>query len=119
MIVKLPYPDSALMPNKKNGKHWGVTNNVKKTANTTAYVLTKIAVNKNNPQIIQNKKIAVSINYVQTDNRHRDLDNLLAASKAYLDGMAKGLGIDDRLFRPITIDSSIGSVKEMIVSFEL
>lgn len=119
MIIKLPYPDSALMPNKKNGKHWGATNNEKKTALTSAYVLTKLAVNKNNPQIIQNKKIALNINYVQTDNRHRDLDNLLAASKAYLDGMAKGLGLDDRLFRPITIDSSVGSIKEMIISLEL
>ena len=119
MIIKLPYPDSALMPNRRLGRHWGATNNEKTTALTSSYVLTKLAVNNNNPQIIQNKKIALSINYVQTDNRDRDLDNLLAASKAYLDGMAKGLGINDKFFRPITIDSSVGTVKEMIVTLTL
>lgn len=34
----------------------------------------------------------------------RDLDNCLAACKAYLDGVAEAWGVDDSRFRPITID---------------
>ena len=37
-------------------------------------------------------------------NRSFDLDNALASSKAILDGLASGLGINDKQFRPITID---------------
>lgn len=34
-----------------------------------------------------------------------DLDNMLASMKGGLDGLAHVLGIDDKQFRPITIDS--------------
>ena len=38
------------------------------------------------------------------DRRHRDLDNLLAASKPIIDGMAQALGVDDSRFKPILVD---------------
>ena len=48
-------------------------------------------------------KVEIRLTFVQDDKRHRDLDNLLAASKSLLDGVAHALGIDDKNFEPITI----------------
>lgn len=39
------------------------------------------------------------------DQPMRGLDNLLAASKSIIDGMAHALGVDDSRFKPILVDS--------------
>lgn len=119
MIIELTYPNKALMPNRKNGKHWGATLNEKAVANYAAFIVTKLKVNTFNPVIKQNELIPLTINFVQIDNRKRDLDNLLAAAKASLDGMAKALGVDDRVFEPITILRSKDTVSKMIVTLGL
>lgn len=49
-------------------------------------------------------KTHVRIIFHAPDRRKRDLDNLLSSCKAYLDGIALAYGINDTLFRPITID---------------
>ena len=46
----------------------------------------------------------LKITFFTPDNRKRDLDNLLAAMKPALDGMARAIGVDDALFRPLLID---------------
>ena len=48
--------------------------------------------------------VALTLVFHQEDKRHRDLDNMLSACKQILDGVALGLGINDKQFRPITID---------------
>lgn len=100
MIIELPFPDSDLMPNRKNGRHWGATKSIKDSAISQGFYLTKAAAAGSK---FRQDKIALTITFVQSDKRHRDLDNLLAGSKAYLDGVARALGIDDKLFEPITI----------------
>lgn len=42
--------------------------------------------------------------FIPPDNRPRDIDNLLASCKELIDGIAQGLGVNDKQFRPITID---------------
>ncbi len=101
MIIKLPYPDSTLMPNRKNGNHWAKTVKAKDSARDNAYYSTL--------EVLKAQKlthvglIPLQITFVQSDKRYRDLDNLLAASKSALDGVAKALKIDDSIFEPITI----------------
>lgn len=119
MIIELTYPDKNLMPNRKNGRHWGATLNEKATANYAAYICTKLRISACNPIIKQNELIPLTINFVQTDNRKRDLDNLLAASKASIDGIAKALGVDDKYFEPITIFRSKNTESKMIVQLHL
>ena len=46
----------------------------------------------------------MKITFFTPDARKRDLDNLLAAMKPALDGMAQAIGVDDALFRPLLID---------------
>ena len=108
LIVRLPFPDKKLMPNKKNGKHWTSTAANKDAQKRDAYIFTGDALRKAGPQT-WNEHIPLSLLYLKPDKRHRDLDNLLAASKALIDGMALALGVDDKRFKPILIDSVLGS----------
>jgi crossover junction endodeoxyribonuclease RusA len=101
MIFHLPYPPSDLMPNRKNGKHWGATKDVKEQAIKDAYYITLEALKTRNLDLSDTYPLTMT--FIQSDKRKRDLDNLLAASKASLDGVAKALKIDDKLFEPITI----------------
>lgn len=107
LIVRLPFPDKKLMPNKKNGKHWTSTVANKDAQKSEAYIRTfeemNIAGRQEWPE-----HIPLSLLYLTPDKRHRDLDNLLAASKALIDGMAQALGVDDKRFRPILIDAVLG-----------
>lgn len=48
--------------------------------------------------------VKLNITFFPPNNISRDLDNLLASIKLGLDGLAQGLNINDKLFRPITLD---------------
>ena len=90
----------SLMPNRKNGRHWGATKGAKDSAFSEAFYRTKMAMTGHK---FRDDKIALTITFVQSDKRHRDLDNLLACVKSKIDGVARAIGIDDKLFEPITI----------------
>lgn len=100
------FPDSKLMPNRKHGRHWGGTRDLKFDAHEEGFYLSKQA-----KVSLENKKTPVKLIFHCRDRRRRDLDNLLASCKSLLDGVASGLSIDDRYFRPITID--FGEVDKM------
>lgn len=96
MILVLPFPDPALMPNRKNGHHWTKTNTVKKRAIHEAYMLTKA----HGHMVVES---GLQITFYTPTNHRRDNDNLLAAMKPYLDGFAQALKIDDTNFNPLVI----------------
>lgn len=102
MKIILPYPPRDLMPNRKNGKHFRSTKDIKDKAFKDAYYCAL----ENKPAIPLSKdgKYKISLVYFQKDKINRDLDNLLAASKSQIDGIAKALKIDDKQFAPMTID---------------
>ena len=100
-VIRLPFPDSRLFPNRKNGKHWTSTKTVKDMQHNQAYIITKQSVNG---VVLRDGDIPLSLLFLTPDNRKRDADNMLAASKALLDGMAQALGIDDSRFRPVLVD---------------
>lgn len=99
MKVSLPFPNPKLNPNKKNGKHWIATFAIKSSSRELAKALTR-------PKLDLPEHIPLSVIFNPPDKRHRDLDNLLASCKPYIDGIAEGLGINDKRFRPILIDYS-------------
>lgn len=102
IVITLPYPDKDLFPNKKNGKHWSSTDANKKAAINAGFVLTK---NQHPTVKLKAENVPIKITYYRPDPTSPDLDNLLAASKAMLDGVALALKVDDKYFRPITIDA--------------
>lgn len=55
---------------------------------------------------------------MQPDRRARDRDNLLAASKPSLDGIADALGVNDARFNPVIIRRGY-SLKDGFVMVEI
>jgi crossover junction endodeoxyribonuclease RusA len=107
IIVHLPFPDPQLNPNRCKGKHWASTVTLRKSAREAAMLLTRQA--SRGVTFPMGHEVSLRIVFVQPDRRHRDRDNLLAASKPALDGVADALGIDDSAFNPITIIREFGA----------
>lgn len=101
MIVRLPFPDPALSPNRAKGRAWQALLAKKLAARDAGFYATKQAATEFEAP---SGDIALSLLFLTPDKRRRDADNLLAASKSMLDGMADALGVDDRRFRPILVD---------------
>lgn len=113
--MTLPFPHADLMPNRKNGRHWGQTQSVKSRAYSDAYALTYQAMQGGAFADVTGR-VPVVLTFHAPDKRHRDLDNLLAASKAALDGVAAALHMDDREFEPVTIKrGKVGSPGALVV----
>ncbi len=98
--IIIPWLDKRLMPNNKNGKSWKTTNKHKVAYKESCYYITKQCKQKKFPD----GNIELDIMFYPPDKRHRDLDNCLAAIKSGIDGVADALGVNDRRFKPITID---------------
>lgn len=106
--IVLPWPDSALMPNRRGGKHWASFQKKKEGARADGADAARNALAALGGVSIAGGMVGVGIMFFEPDRRHRDLDNLLGAIKWHLDGIAKEFGIDDKQFRPITINSTHG-----------
>lgn len=117
IVIQLPWPDTSLMPNRKNGRHWGSTHAAKRKAFNDAFLATKAEVSGKG--ILITGRVPVSITFVAPDKRNRDLDNLLACVKQHLDGIALALGIDDKMFRPFVLDSAIDVNREGFLIVEI
>jgi Holliday junction resolvase RusA-like endonuclease len=105
LTFDLPWPDSALSPNRSKGHHWGATHAAKKIARESAFVLTKIA---KKSYTAPSGEIPLTLVFVQPNKTRMDLDNLLSSMKSALDGVAKALRIDDVVFMPVTISREYG-----------
>lgn len=100
LVVRMPFPHASLFPNRKNGNHWAKTRDMKESQKSHAFYATKAA----GAFSIPDGDIPLSLLFLTPDKRKRDADNMLAASKALLDGMALALGVDDSRFRPVLVD---------------
>lgn len=101
-MVILPWFDTILSPNYR--AHWGKKNKPRKVQRELGYYL---ALEAGCPP--EQDTYHLSIIFYPPDDRHRDLDNCLASIKAALDGIADAWHVNDKQFRPITID--FGDVK--------
>lgn len=117
LTIILPWIDSRLMPNNKNGKAWQSTHSVKLRAIQDGIYGAKTALGRNKLSIA--KTYPLRITFFAPDGRHRDLDNMLAALKGACDGVAKGLGVDDKCFRPIILDAKQDANKQGFVIVEI
>lgn len=94
----LPLPDKALWPNGR--AHWGAKSRAVKSHRTWAYVATLGA---GAPKADPEGRVSLAVT-VHPKTRHPiDRDNCVASLKAYCDGIADALGVDDRLFDTPTI----------------
>lgn len=91
--IKLPWYLAECSPNYRG--HWSKISKAKKQCKELAYIYT------NNSGIKVDKdisKLLITLEYYPPSNRRMDLDNCVASSKAYLDGVAQALGVDDSVF---------------------
>jgi crossover junction endodeoxyribonuclease RusA len=94
--IFLPWPDKRLSPNAR--VHWSSLARAKKAAKRTAYYTTlEAGIGK-----IDADSLSVKYSFFPPDRRARDADNILSSCKAYQDGIAAAIGIDDSKFE-ITI----------------
>ena len=91
MSVLLPWPSAALSPNARS--HWSVKSRAVKAARTQAYWLAHMGMTD-----LPDGPVPVRVVFHPPDKRGRDLDNMLASCKAYLDGISDAYGVNDARF---------------------
>lgn len=102
LTVQLPYPDAALNPNART--HWAAKGKATKEARDLAHVETLNAMHGLSPtardaiRMAPAFRVRLAVIWPKL-NRRRDVQNAFAATKAYVDGIADGLGVNDSLFR--------------------
>lgn len=101
MLINLPFPDKSLNPNHMQGVHWSKTNKIREDARNEGSLCARVAMQD---QIFEPADTyAVTIHFYPPDKQHRDMDNMLAAMKHYLDGVCLRLEINDHQFKIFTL----------------
>jgi len=105
--VVFPWPPKELSPNASI--HWAKKAKYKKSYRQMCWALALEA----KLECDKLGKVPMTITFYPPDKRHRDADNMVAAIKSGLDGLADALGINDRQFLPTFVFSD--EVKGMVV----
>jgi len=113
ITVTLPFPDRRLNPNNSKGKHWAATAALRKAARVEAALLTRAA--GAGARFAPGQELALVVTFIHPDRRARDRDNLLAACKPMLDGVADALGVNDSQFELMTIRRQYGKKPGMVL----
>lgn len=105
--ILLPWPPRAVHPNART--HWAQkARATKRMRHDAAWAAKSAGLSAGGP-------VHVSLTFYPPDKRRRDLDGCISSCKAYLDGLADALGVDDSRFtlsaRMSQICSADGEVK--------
>ena len=92
--VILPWPPKELNPNARN--HWAKTAKFKKSYRQICWALALEA--KIKVSTTGGDSIHLGVTFFPPDRRGRDTDNMFAAMKAGLDGIADALQVNDKRF---------------------
>lgn len=90
--IELPWPVKELSPNAR--VHWAVKASAAKSARKNAAWATRAA----GLSKLDLASLKVTVVYHAPDKRRRDADGVLSSCKAYLDGVADVIGVDDSNF---------------------
>lgn len=97
ITLELPWPSPDLSPNARLHYH-AKAKAVSKAREQAGWIAKTV-----NPEFPEGN-IPVSITFYPVTKRHYDLDGLLTRCKAFLDGVCDAWQINDRRFRPITLN---------------
>ena len=113
--VTLPWPARELWPNAR--VHWRRKHAAMKSYNRTAWVLARRALGARG--VPSQGQIVVRLEFLPPNRIRRDLDNLVAAMKSAIDGVALALGVDDARFgyevAPLGVPIKGGRVRVAVV----
>ena len=112
-FVQLPYPDPVLSPNSAK-RHWRHKQAAKEAQRDYSYYKAIQHAGLFSRKI----KLQMVVTFFPPNHNRRDLDNALTSMKSAVDGVCKGLQIDDSQIRRATVEW--GTVVENgIVELEL
>jgi len=97
-MIVLPFPDPRLSPNKRRAHRW--LTDVRTIARNTGYYGALGA----GLRVPDRTPLHLYLMFSPPDNRRRDIDNLLSASKSTLDGIFKALNVDDSNVKLTTLE---------------
>jgi crossover junction endodeoxyribonuclease RusA len=109
-VIELPWPHPTLSPNGR--AHFMAKSRMTKKARAWANLATKAA----NLSVPAEGRIRVILTFYPSISRNRDKDNLLASCKAYLDGMAEALGVNDSRFDPVVFIAEKAKSPKIVVT---
>ena len=109
--IFLPFPPKELSPNAR--LHWAAKAKVKKAYREACFYEAKLQAVKS----MRNELLKVHIVFFPPDKRKRDWDNMLAAAKSGLDGLADAIKVDDYQWR-ISFEVSPYVDNKMMVSVD-
>jgi hypothetical protein len=110
MRLSLPYPHKALWPNGR--PHWGAKSRETKKHRQWAYIAAKA----DELPAIGDGQIPIKIVvYGKSRGPLPDEDNSSAAAKAYLDGIAEAIGVNDRHFSAPVIEFSTNRASKFVI----
>jgi crossover junction endodeoxyribonuclease RusA len=89
-VIHLPFPPPALSPNARG--HWA-----KKARAFKAYKFQCFALLSQHRGELKGRD-SFDVRFLPPDKHRRDLDNMLASSKAALDALSEVTGVDDSQF---------------------
>lgn len=116
LTIILPWPDPMLFPNARRGSFRKFQPFIE-AARDIGYYAAKEALGRN--VMLLRGRTPVKLTFAMPDKRNRDSDGLHGAVKHHLDGIAKALGVDDKLFRPVTIDDKLDIERHGFVLVEI
>lgn len=99
-VILLPWPDRVVHPNSRS--HWRRRAGATKRMRKDAWLVAKEA-----KLSVGDGPVHVALTFHAPDKRRRDLDGCIASCKAYLDGIADALGVDDNRF---TLSASMSQI---------
>ncbi|MFT0547477.1 hypothetical protein ACMHYO_14240 [Allopusillimonas ginsengisoli] len=117
LSITLPWPDAALFPNAKGGKHWASFQAQKVRARHAGYYATKQALGAKT--FTPGDRMPVKVTFVMPNRINRDIEGCIGAIKHHVDGIATALGVDDKIFRPWILDDALDAKKQGFVLVEI
>jgi len=108
LAVTLPFPAAKLNPNNSKGLHWAATSGLRKKAHADGFCLARQVARQIGWTPVTGE-LPLRVTFSVPDRRLRDRDNLMAAMKCALDGVAEALGVDDSQFEPTIVRRIYGT----------
>lgn len=113
--IDLPWFPSACKPNSR--EHWAAVAKAKRNYRHACWAITKEAMQ--GQELDLKPPINLKLTFIPPNRHAHDLDNLLAAFKAGLDGISDAIKIDDSLFTlTICKKAEIGGIVKVLITQE-
>lgn len=96
--IILPWPDKRLSPNAR--AHWAAKAQAAKVARRNGGFAAFLAGYRDSTFVGYEGKLHLWIDCYAKTRNYPDADNCLSACKAYIDGIADALGVNDKRFVP-------------------